>query len=214
MALRTFESERDALVAYVHTHRHTHTHSRMVTFKCASDFRFARLFFSFQFNVSIFTRTHTPLSLSPFWCFVCLCVLFMFVWDWSYEEFLDLFSIPSRLRKSIFHFLCSLLFKSAFQIWHISELGKLHGSKLEANERRRMKKISHWQQMLFDFLTKQINRIVWYLLLFFLCAWQQLCRAHTCALLSEGIFPYPTNESLTFLIIKNACQIIWFKCKQ
>lgn len=80
----------------------------------------------------IYTHTHLFLSLS-----LWMLVLFMFVWCWSHEEFLDLFSIRSRLRKSIFHFLCSLLFKSAFQIWHISEFGKLHGSKLEARERER-----------------------------------------------------------------------------
>lgn len=164
MALRTFESERDALIAYVHTL------VQMVTFKCASDFRFARLFslisiLCFYIYTHTYARTH--LFLSPFWCSLCAqYVLFMFVWGWLHEEFLDLFSIRSRLRKSIFHFLCSLLFKSAFQIWHISEFGKLHGSKLEASEwaseRKRMRKMSHSQQMLFDFLTKQINRIVWY----------------------------------------------------
>lgn len=132
MALRTFESERDALIAYVHTL------VQMVTFKCASDFRFARLFslisiLCFYIYTHTYARTH--LFLSPFWCSLCAqYVLFMFVWGWSHEEFLDLFSIRSRLRKSIFHFLCSLLFKSAFQIWHISEFGKLHGSKLEASE--------------------------------------------------------------------------------
>lgn len=133
MALRTFESERDALIAYVHTI------VQMVTFKCASDFRFARLFFS-HFNfmfLYLHAHAHTSFSLSLLMGSVRSYVLFMFVWGWSHEEFLDLFSIRSRLRKSIFHFLCSLLFKSAFQIWHISEFGKLHGSKLEASERAR-----------------------------------------------------------------------------